>query len=270
MLIVIIAALLGIWRYRSKSYFLWVAITAVWMLAGGFLFYAGGTLEDPTGDGLITRQVRIATQDGPGMGLFAIIFLVTYWGGVIFFVSRMVKAAKAIQNSDPSVFDEEVIPDANVGRKLGETVAILLASALWVWFAMIQPAAQRQEPQTPELSNLTLPRPTGLTIEQELLGVAAEINSSAPQRLDEVTVLERASASGRELTYHYSIDAAPEDREQLEKFLRTDVLPKVCTGDQRPAMRDHAVSYIYRYTASGFSDPVIIRIEEDTCASLER
>jgi len=270
LLIVIIAALLGIWRYRSKTYFTWVAITALWMFAGGFFFQAGGTLEDPTGDGLITRQIRIATQDGPGMGLFAIIFLVTYWGGVIYFVSRMAKAANAIRDFDPSVFDEDGVAGSNNGRKIGETVALLVASALWVWFAMIQPAVQRDEPQTAEVSNKVLPKPTGLTIEQELLGVAAEINSSAPQRIDEVTVLERATASGRELTYHYSIEADPKDREQLERFLRTNVLPKVCTGDQRPTMRDHGVSYIYRYEAGGFSEPVVIKIEEGTCAGLER
>lgn len=270
MLIVIVAALLGIWRYRSKSYFTWVVITALWMFAGGFLFYAGGTLEDPTGDGLITRQIRIATQDGPGMGLFAIIFLVTYWGGVIFFVSRMAKAAKAIQTVDPSVFDEDNTANASTGRKVGETLAIFVASALWVWFTLVQPSMQANASVTAVEGNEPRPEPTGLTVEQELLGVAADINASTPQRIDEVTVLERTSASGRQFTYHYTIDASPDDREQLERFLRTDVLPKVCTGEQRPEMRNHAVSYVYKYTGSGFSNPVFMTVDEDTCAALER
>jgi hypothetical protein len=82
-IIVAVAALLGIWRYRSLDYFRWVAVLFVWMLAADTLFAGYGTLQDPRGDGLITRQIRIATDDGIGMGLFAIAFIVVYWGGVM-------------------------------------------------------------------------------------------------------------------------------------------------------------------------------------------
>lgn len=269
MFLIIIAALLGVWRYRSKSYFTWVAITALWMFAAGFLFYAGGTLEDPAGDGIITRQIRVATQDGPGMALFGIIFVMTYWGAVIFFISRMVKATRTIRPTDHSVFAEDYSSVAHMGRKVGETIAILVVSVLYGWFVITQPSTQRQTSLNRDWNIAPDQEPKGLTIEQELLGAAADINAAAPKRLDEVTVLERASVSGRNFTYHYMIDTSSEDREQLERFFRTSVLPQVCTSELRSGMREHGVSYTYRYKAVSFSLPVVMRVDEYTCASLE-
>lgn len=270
MLIVIIAALLGIWRYRSREYFKWVGITAVWMLLGGFLFAGGGTLEDPSGDGIIAHQIRIATNDGPGMGLFAIVFLVVYWGGVIFFISRMVKAARAVREADELAFDDhDFEPSDNTGRKALETAALLLVAALWGWFAFIRPATDRYEALTATEPDQPQPTPTGLTIEQEVLGAAAEVNASAPQQVDEATTLVRATATGRNLTYHYRIEATAADRENLMSFLHTNVVPKTCTGELRPYMREDGVSYTYSYVGSDFTEPVEITVDEALCAGLE-
>ncbi len=270
MLIVIVAALLGIWRYRSNEYFKWVGITAIWMLAAGFLFYAGGTLEDPSGDGLITHQIRIATQDGPGMALFAIVFLVIYWGGAIFFISRMVKAARAVREANErAVDDDDYMSTDNTGRKALETVALLVVSALWIWFAFVRPATDRNEALTSVQRDDPQQAPSELTIEQEVMGAAAEINASAPQQIDDVTTLERATASGRNLTYHYKVETASSDRKRLESFLRTNVVPKACTGPLRPSIRDHGVSYTYSYVGDNLADPVQMTVNETLCADLE-
>lgn len=272
MLIVVVAALFGVWRCRSSEYFKWVAILFVWMLTASLLFYADGTLEDPTGDGLITREIRRATDDGPGMGIFAIAFLIVYWGGAIFFITRMVRAARAFKASQEAMYDDPDFVDRegdNTTRRVFETLALLAAAALWIWFWFLRPpqlevsqapaAATEQSPQTPQK----------LTIEQEVLGVAADINANVPQRIDEQTVLERATASGRTLTYHYRIDPKGGSPEELRTFIRKNVVPKVCTGSLRQSMKDPGVAYVYSYAAPSFREPVSVSVDEKMCASLE-
>lgn len=77
MLIIYIAALLGIFRFRSLSYWKWIGFIFVWMFGTQLLFAGGGTLEDPSGDGFITRQVRIA-NNGPLMALFVVVVMIAY------------------------------------------------------------------------------------------------------------------------------------------------------------------------------------------------
>lgn len=272
MLIVIVAAMLGIWRYRSAEYFKWVSIAAVWMFFAGLLFYADGTLEDPSGDGFITHQVRVATNDGPMMGLFAIVFLVAYYGGLIFFVTRMVKAARAIREADEfALADENFVPADKSGRKVLETVALLAISALWIWFAFVRPAQDRSAAMdvVVQQQDDPFPQPTGLTVEQEVMGAAAEINASLPQKLDNVTTLERATASGTTLTYHYRIEATSADRDKLLTFIRSKVVPQACTGPLRPHMRDKGVSYTYSYVGTDFTTPLEITVDEAMCDGLE-
>tara|TARA_R110002124_G_scaffold89707_1_gene229352 strand:+ start:15164 stop:15991 length:828 start_codon:yes stop_codon:yes gene_type:complete len=272
MLIVIVAALLGIWRYRSIEYFKWVGIAAVWMFVAGVLFYAGGTLEDPTGDGIITHQIRVAANNGPMMGLFAIAFLIVYWGGLIFFISRMVKAARAVREADELAFAEDEYARAeNTGRKALETVALLAASVVWIWFAFLEPAQDQQEGMDADipLQNAPLPSPAGLSVEQEVMGAAAEINAGLPQKIDEVTTLEKATAAGKKLTYHYRIEGTSADRDKLLTFIRSNVVPKACTGSLRPYMRDKGVSYTYSYVGTDFTAPIEVNIDEKMCEGLE-
>lgn len=187
MAIVIVAALLGIWRFRSPEYFKWLAILFVWMLAGTLLFSGGGTLQDPTGDGLITRQIRVATNDGAGMGIFAIVFIIVYWGGAIFFITRMVKAARRYKADEEAELDhpdyrEE--PD-NGGRKTIETLGLLLASAVWIYFAFLMPreaantaSADAEGAATVEAASNMPPQ-----IERDLVGAAAQVNAEPLSRL---------------------------------------------------------------------------------------
>lgn len=272
MLIVIVAALLGIWRYRSADYFKWVAIAAGWMFVGGLLFYGGGTLEDPVGDGIITHQIRAATNDGPMMGLFAIVVLIAYWGGLIFFISRMVKTARKVRETDELAFaDDDFVHVDNTGRKALETVAILAASAVWIWFAFVRPAQDQQEAMdaVSHGQNMPLPAPAGLSVEQEVMGAAAEINAGLPQKLDDMTTLERATATGKVLTYHYRIKATSADRDRLLTFIRSNVVPQACTSPLRQDMRDKDVSYTYSYVGTDFTAPVEVTVDENMCETLD-
>ena len=272
MLIVIVAALMGIWRYRSTEYFRWVAIAAVWLFFGGLLFYGGGTLEVPSGDGIITHQIRVATNDGPMMGLFAIVFLITYWGGLIFFISRMGKAARAVREAEEHAFaGDDDAATGNKGRKVLETFALLTFSAVWIWFAFIRPAQDRREAMASvvQQQNEPFPSPTELTVEQEVMGAAAELNASLPKKIDNLTMLEKATASGKNLTYHYFIESTSTDRDRLLTLIRSKVVPQACTGELRPHMRNNGVSYTYSYVGTDFTTPVEVTVDEKMCEGLE-
>jgi len=270
MLIVFIAALLGIWRYRSGDYFRWVAIASAWMLASSFLFQAGGTLEDPSGDGWITHQVRLASSDGPEVALLGIGVLIAYYGGLIFFVMRMRTAARQ-HVGDGDALEADAVASNQSGRKTLETIGLIAAFVGYVWFVFVSPPERADAAETREndLGENSASVPSSLTVEQEMLGVAVEMNATLPQIVDQITTLERVTVSGRTLTYHYQIEAKAEDRARLEKYLRTDVVPKVCTGTQREEIRSEGVAYVYRYTSKGFADPLQLLVDEALCSSLE-
>jgi hypothetical protein len=272
--IIVVALILGIWRFRSAEYFKWVGMAFLWMLAGTFLFSGGGTLEDPTGDGLIAHQVRIGTNDGPMMGLYAIVMIVVLWGGIIYFLNRARKAANAFKEAraaldDQGVFEQE---EADTSRKGLETVGLLILAGAWFYFNFSTLMAARNAPeQSADATASAEPSsPTPLTVEQEVLGAAAQINAEAPHQIDLETVLERASASGRTLTYHYSLKGeGGADGDRLRKFALANVVPKVCISDLRESMKDRGVSYIYSYAAKGLDHPVSVTVSEEICSNLE-
>jgi hypothetical protein len=272
MFIVIVAALLGIWRYRSVEYFKWVAILFAWMLAGTLLFAGGGTLEDPSGDGLIARQIRQATNDGPGMGAFALIFIVVYWGGAILFISRMVREARAITAGQTGSYDDADLSGADEvdqSRKVLETLGLLAAAAIWIWFAFLRPTEMEVAEEAPALQNKEPAKPVALTVEQQVLGAAAEVNSDVPKRLDAQTVLLKATAAGRTLTYHYAIDPRGAGPDEFPSFARRRIIPRVCTGPLRASMKDPGVTYIFSYQSDKWDKTVSTTIDESVCSALE-
>lgn len=120
--------LLGILRYRFWAYWKWVVILQVWQVVGTQLFSAGGTLRDPTGDGLITHYVRVASNDGPAVALVGIVFLVVFYGGAFWFLLRLYKAARENQNPAAGV------RGATVPRKAAEvTLLTAVVGGLLYW-----------------------------------------------------------------------------------------------------------------------------------------
>lgn len=246
MLIIYMAAIFGIFRFRSKDYWKWLAILFAWMLIANVMFYAGGTLEDPTGDGLITRQIRLATADGPGMALFAIAFIVTYWGGVIWMVRKMYLVGKQAE-ADRCELVSQNGGAISTERKVAEAVAVTIAAATYAYFTLVEPQADNlnaKSATTYATETQTIKDP----VAEELKRAAYELNRSAPQKIDEVTTLKGATASGRVLTYQYAISREDISAEQLRQFVRQNVIPSACQDtSMRNAMRDHDVTYRYSY-----------------------
>jgi hypothetical protein len=94
LILVFIAFLAGIIRYRYWDYWKWALIMLAWVVVGPLLFAGDGTLENPNGDGILAHQVRVLTNDGPGMAVFGLAFLAVFYGGIIYFTRRMFLAVK--------------------------------------------------------------------------------------------------------------------------------------------------------------------------------
>jgi len=67
MLFLLIVVALGFYSKQEKRYWMFAASAVAIQLLAQLLFSAGGTLENPTGDGYITALVRQATNDGAGV-----------------------------------------------------------------------------------------------------------------------------------------------------------------------------------------------------------
>src|SRR5215217_3176018 len=135
LIVVAVAALFGIWRCRTPLYFKWVAVLFAWMLVAWALFSLGGTLEEPGGDGLISREVRRANENRAWMGIYALVYLVLYWSGAGLFIARMVRAyrvSRAAENDSCDV-SRAVEPDMTQ-RQMMETVLLLMATGVGAWF----------------------------------------------------------------------------------------------------------------------------------------
>ena len=266
MLIIYVAAMLGIFRFRGRKYWKWVGILAAWMIGAQFLFAGGGTLNSPAGDGLIAHQIRIATNDGPGMGLFAIIFLIAYWGGAIWIIRKLYSVGKEVEQVRLQQEWDTEEKTAN-SRKLGEAVAVTSISAIYVYFAFLAPlaAVQRPAPFVAAASVQDAPDP----ISRDLSSVAEEITRSTPTRFDSITTLERASAQGRVLTYHYVLSRRDGTDDQLRKFARSHAVASACKNpDMFKGMKDYGITYRYSYMMPNAEAPIEIDANFAECQSL--
>ncbi len=259
MLIAYIAALLGIFRFRSRDYWKWLAILFTWMLAANMLFYAGGTLEDPTRDGIVTRQIRLAINDGPGMGVFAIAFIVTYWGGAIWMLRKMYLVGKEAE-VERHQQEAETGEGISAGRKVAEAVAATIAAIAYVYLAFVMPQMDQLT-----ISPATETQSAADPVAKELRQAAEEVNRSPPQKIDDVTMLMGATASGRVFTYQYAVSRHFSE-DQLRQFVLKNVIRSACKDpNMQKAMRDYDVTYRYSYNIPKATLPIVVDATFSEC-----
>jgi len=85
---VAIVVILGFATRQPLRYWRYAAAAVAVQLLTGFLLAGGGTLEDPSGDGLITAWIRRATNDGPQMTLLGLGVIALGWGVPIWLLVR--------------------------------------------------------------------------------------------------------------------------------------------------------------------------------------
>lgn len=262
---IFVFGLFGIWRFRYPSYWRWLAIITVWMIVMNLLFYAGGTLEDPSGDGFITRQLRIATNDGVGMGIFAIVFIIGYWGLTLYWFSKMFKAGRAARENEFEEVEDQDRADLT-GRKIGETIILITAFTAWIYLTIILPMqdAQAIVSEPPQASTTGTPGPDPIAL--QIAKVANQLNASVPQTLDEVTRLDSASTKGRVFIYHYTITRRDGSDEALAAFLEKNAVAKACKNpDMLADMRDYGITYRYSYSMPNQAKTVDVDATWDKC-----
>lgn len=257
MIIIYIAALFGIFRFRGREYWKWLAILFVWMLCAQLLFAGGGTLENPSGDGIIAHQIRVATQDGPGMGIFAIVFVIVYWGGAIWMLRKMWLVGKELEEERLDR-DAETGEEVSTGRKVAETALATAIAAIYVYVAFILPSASTEAAPAPVVTAQPGREPPD-PIAAELSQAAAEATREAPQKIDPITTLERVTAEGRRLTYHYRISRRDASDEELREFVRKNGVVSACKNpEMAAAMKDYGVTYRYSYMMPNATQPVVV------------
>jgi hypothetical protein len=90
-----------------------------------------------------------------------------------------------------------------------------------------------------------------MRVRRDMAAQAASVNASAPERLGPITMLERASASGTTLTFHYRLETdetffSGGGKRQLAQNLRRQACSNV---DMALAIRDGA-TFVHSYSNS--------------------
>lgn len=266
MLIIYVAAMFGFFRFRGREYWKWLAILFVWMLAAQLLFAGGGTLEIPSGDGLIAHQIRVATNDGPGMGIFAILFIIVYWGGAIWMLRKMWSVGNQLEEERLDR-EAETGDDVSSERKLGEAVLATMIAAIYIYLAFILPRTPAEAGPVPVVTSQT---ETDVDpIAAELTQAANDANRDAPKKIDEITTLESVTAEGRQLTYHYRLSRRDATDVQLRKFVRQHGVVSACKNpDMLRSMKDYQITYRYSYMVPSAPDPVFVDATFDECRAM--
>lgn len=266
MLIIYVAALFGIFRFRGREFWKRFAILFVWMLAAQLLFAGGGTLENPSGDGLIAHQIRVATNDGAGMAIFAIIFIIVYWGGAIWILRKMWSVGKQLEEERLDR-EAETGEEVSLERKIGETVLATVIAAAYIYVAFILPRTDTEAAPAPIV---TAPNENNVDpIAADLAQAASEASQGAPKRIDQITTLESVTAKGRQLTYNYRLSRRDATDEELRKFVRERGVVSACKNpDMLLAMEDYQVTYRYSYMMPNATNPVFVDATYSECQAL--
>lgn len=103
MLFFLIVIALGFFPKQDKRYWTFAASAIAIQLLAQFLFSAGGTLENPNGDGYITALIRQATKDGAEV-LWVLPFAMGFgWGLPIYLIHKGYKRKKgSVENLNQS------------------------------------------------------------------------------------------------------------------------------------------------------------------------
>lgn len=248
-LLAYVPAVLGVLRYRTWPYWRWVGAMLLWQTAAQILFDSHGTLDDPSRDGLVSRLVRQATDDGPAFAAYGLVFLVIFYGGVAYIVRRLYVEAKTASD----------VANASKGRKALEITGLtaLFAALIYLNIAPVW-KANHAEAAAGDRS-----------LEAALDEAVAVLNKQTPAKLDDVTTLARVSRQGRTVVYDYSVALAA-TREGFSDFLQSEVVPQGCANKGNQDMLRAGATIRYRYQLAGGGEPLSVDITDQTCRTATR
>ena len=270
MILLALAALIGVWRCRTAAYFKWVAILFAWMLAAWLLFSASEFLLFPTFEGAIARA--ILARFGSGAVVLAVV--VAHVSITLYCLFRMWDVYRDVRDARAAGGWDEIAEGNSNARKMLETGGIVAGTAALIlagsWGQAADPPPDSGRAEATALASASAPAAADEragSFEQELLAAAEELNASGPRTkaADPYTTFVGASASGRTFTYHFELSAPDVTEEKVRTFLKEKVAPQACSSDQRDSMREHGAYYTYSYTSPRLAAPVSLTMSEEYC-----
>lgn len=244
-LLVYAPAILGVLRYRRWSYWRWVVAMLLWQAAAQFLFASGGTLDHPTGDGLISRAIRQATDNGPAFAAYGVAFLVLFYGGVVYFVRQLYRDARSGRQQT-----------ASRPRKTLEIVALTAITGALLYTS---PPFLRGDDA---IKGADGPQ----TVEAALDAAVAEAKPGLPLRLDDVTTWTDISRERRTMVFDYVINAADVSRDAAAAYIRSDVVDAACAHPANQAILRTGATIRFRYRLASGGEPLTHDLTADLCS----
>jgi hypothetical protein len=264
-LLLIIAVFYGVFLYRTGAFWKWIVWAYLFGVIGSILFYGDGTLEDPTGDGIVTYLIRQATNDG---GLVSLLFFVIIieWAVFLLLIKRAFQVGKKVKAGE--IQSQIASPLRKVTEFLVIGIFLLYSQIIGIKYPMNPEAVltsfgiEVRPPQSKELPNIP-------SIETELQAAIDEMNKGLPQKIDEITYLNSVSANKRTMTYHYIVDAKATEHAALRNFVLPNITKGQCTNPEvRNLIQANGVAYAYKYKNSDSKLLFTIVVDEDLCREL--
>jgi hypothetical protein len=248
-LLVFVPAVLGVLKYRYMAYWRWVAAMWLWQAAAIYLFASHGSLTQPERDGLISRVIRQATDDGPLFGMYGLVFLAVFYGGVAYFVRRLYVGAK------PS--NHGAIAHASGGRKAVELTALTMVTGALLYSNVALTLGADDD------------APPATSVEARIDREVAMVASLIPAQVDDITILTGARRDQQMLTFDYEITTRAFTREAASAYLATEKPAEACAhANTRSIVQDGGVVQ-YRYKLPAGGDPVVLTLTAAHCAALD-
>lgn len=248
-LLVFVPAVLGVLKYRYATYWRWVVAMWLWQAAATYLFASYGSLAQPERDGLISRAIRQATDDGPLFGLYAIVFLVAFYSGVVYFIRRLYVEAKP--------FNHGAIAHASKGRKAVELTALTLVTGGLLYSNVASTLAADVD------------APKAASVEAKIDQEIAMVESLIPAQVDDITILTGARREQQTLAFDYEVTAPAFTREAFAAYLANAKPAEACAhANTRSIVQDGGVVR-YRYKLAAGGDPVELELTAAHCAAVE-
>lgn len=247
---VYVPAVLGVLRYRHWPYWRWVLVVLLWQSAAEFLFSAHGSLDAPERDGLIMRAMRQATNDGPELALFGLVFLLVFWGGLIYFVRQLFAAARAIEAEGAASRATSRLRRGAEVFGLSALAAILLSHS----FNNLTPFHQAEAAEA------------GASLETVINETVAQVNAAAPTKIDDITVLVGAAGEGRVMIFDFEITDRGVSREAFAVFLRDQIPPQACAIEGTQLLHRDGGALRYRYRLASGGEPLTLDLTATDCA----
>lgn len=109
-----------------------------------------------------------------------------------------------------------------------------------------------------------LPSESPVSQRDALEAAVAEVNSTVPQRLDQITKLTRATVEGTDFVYWYTLRTDAEHAASMMDHVRLRAQPAYCNGDLK-FLRELGSAVVFRYEATTGARLGQVRLDKSAC-----